>query len=377
MGGLLSKKKKKYYDIKGDRYVHEKLLAEGGFSFVYLVHQKAKGKDQSKLKFALKRISIQTQELRSLVLSEIEAHQAINHHNVMQLIGYEIKEPTKKKDTAEAWLLFPYISQGSLFDIIQPEDESKANAPPTTKRGSSGQSRRSSRASASVVESGWPYAEREALRIFRDLCQGVQAMHATGRAHRDIKPHNVLMSGDQRSPTPILIDLGSNSALSTTVTSRQQALTIQEEVESTCTRPYRPPELYDVKSDCIIDGKTDVWMLGCTLYALLFGRCPFEDPIEGVLTLWIMSATIAIPDNRSCHGVQYSEDACELIRRMLRLDPDHRPTIDEAMKWAGELAFGQPLPADSNKRAKKGKKKSKRAKGKKGENNMEIEERAL
>ncbi len=34
---------------------------------------------------------------------------------------------------------------------------------------------------------------------------------------------------------------------------------------------YRAPELFDVQSDCVIDTKTDVWSLGCTLYAMAYG----------------------------------------------------------------------------------------------------------
>ena len=34
---------------------------------------------------------------------------------------------------------------------------------------------------------------------------------------------------------------------------------------------YRAPELFDVQSDCVIDAKTDVWSLGCTLYAMAYG----------------------------------------------------------------------------------------------------------
>ena len=35
---------------------------------------------------------------------------------------------------------------------------------------------------------------------------------------------------------------------------------------------FRAPELFEVPSNCVIDEKTDVWSLGCTLYAMAYGK---------------------------------------------------------------------------------------------------------
>ncbi len=42
-----------------------------------------------------------------------------------------------------------------------------------------------------------------------------------------------------------------------------------------------------VQYRCVIDGRADVWSLGCVAYALAFGGNPFESPSEGLLTLAI------------------------------------------------------------------------------------------
>jgi len=39
---------------------------------------------------------------------------------------------------------------------------------------------------------------------------------------------------------------------------------------------FRAPELFEVPSECVINEKTDVWSLGCTLYALCYGESPSD-----------------------------------------------------------------------------------------------------
>lgn len=47
------------------------------------------------------------------------------------------------------------------------------------------------------------------------------------------------------------------------------------------TLPFRAPELFDVASDANLDQRTDVWSLGCLLYALRYGFSPFECEFVG------------------------------------------------------------------------------------------------
>jgi serine/threonine kinase 16 len=55
--------------------------------------------------------------------------------------------------------------------------------------------------------------------------------------------------------------------------------------------PYRAPELFDVKTGSVIDTNVDIWSLGCTLYACLVGKSPFEmrsDETGGSLSMCIL-----------------------------------------------------------------------------------------
>lgn len=62
------------------------------------------------------------------------------------------------------------------------------------------------------------------------------------------------------------------------ISTRQEALMLEDEAASVCSMPYRPPELMSVKRESMVDERVDVWSLGCTLYAMAFGHSPFETP---------------------------------------------------------------------------------------------------
>lgn len=62
------------------------------------------------------------------------------------------------------------------------------------------------------------------------------------------------------------------------VSTRKEALLLEDEASVVCSAPYRPPELTSVEPGAVIDERVDVWALGCTLYAMAFGHSPFESP---------------------------------------------------------------------------------------------------
>ncbi|ORY49502.1 hypothetical protein BCR33DRAFT_637923, partial [Rhizoclosmatium globosum] len=93
-------------------------------------------------------------------------------------------------------------------------------------------------------------------------------------AFRDLKPANILL--DASSNRALLIDLGSVSPARLRLTSRRESVALQELCAETVTAPFRAPELFDPKSDQVIDERTDVWAYGCTLWALAYGCSPFD-----------------------------------------------------------------------------------------------------
>jgi serine/threonine kinase 16 len=154
---------------------------------------------------------------------------------------------------------------------------------------------------------------------------------------------------DDDGKTPILMDLGSLAPSPTPITSRSQALAVQDQAAEHSTMPYRAPELFDVKTDSTIDTKVDIWSLGCTLYACLVGKSPFEarsDETGGSLSLCVLGGDWRFPDegqpkrrqsNKPVQQEMQGEEAIteivkEVVRKCLSVEPSDRPDVDELIE---------------------------------------------
>ena len=85
-------------------------------------------------------------------------------------------------------------------------------------------------------------------------------------AHRDLKPHNVLLTKESR---PIIMDLGSVARARVSISKHSEAQHLQDVAAERCSMPYRPPELFHVNSKCEIDERTDVWVSEGVTFASL------------------------------------------------------------------------------------------------------------
>lgn len=155
--------------------------------------------------------------------------------------------------------------------------------------------------------------------------------------------------------TPILMDLGSIAPSPTAITSRSLALAVQDTAAEHSTMPYRAPELFDVKTGSIIDGKVDIWSYGCTLYACLVGKSPFEARSEetgGSLSICVLGGDWRFPDEKQHNGKskapapkpeeEISEGVKEVVRRCLRVEPAERPDVDELISMVESLIAEMP-----------------------------------
>lgn len=100
-----------------------------------------------------------------------------------------------------------------------------------------------------------------------------------------------------------------------------------------CTMPYRAPELFDVKTNTVLDEKVDIWSLGCTLYAMAYGHSPFEIDPSGSVALAVLNNQYKFPSQSEDH---YSENVRKLIQFMLVTDPLKRPDINNVSFIFGE-----------------------------------------
>jgi non-specific serine/threonine protein kinase/serine/threonine-protein kinase len=116
---------------------------------------------------------------------------------------------------------------------------------------------------------------RERLKLFMQVCEGVQHAHQKGIIHRDLKPSNVLVAIQENKPVPKIIDFGVAKATEQRLTEK----TVFTQMGVLIGTPeYMSPEQAEM-TVLDIDTRTDVYSLGVMLYELMTGVLPF-DPKE-------------------------------------------------------------------------------------------------
>jgi serine/threonine kinase 16 len=172
---------------------------------------------------------------------------------------------------------------------------------------------------------------------------------------------------DDDGRKPILMDLGSLAPSPIAITSRSLALAVQDTAAEHSTMPYRAPELFDVKTGSIIDTKVDIWSLGCTIYACLVGKSPFEARSEetgGSLSMCVLGGDWRFPDEPSgaskgkgkvgedgAAASQSSEGGISkpvkaIVGKCLQVEPADRPDIDELIQLLTDAINVSPDTTD-------------------------------
>ena len=149
-----------------------------------------------------------------------------------------------------------------------------------------------------------------AARIVAQVGAALDAAHARGLVHRDVKPGNVLVASSEGEEHAYLTDFGlvkrAASALSLTPTGGWVG-----------TVDYIAPEQIQGEE---VDGRADVYSLGCVLFEALTGRTPFSRDTQ-IATLW---AHMTEPPPAPSDTSELPEQLDELILRALAKAPADR-----------------------------------------------------
>jgi eukaryotic-like serine/threonine-protein kinase len=129
----------------------------------------------------------------------------------------------------------------------------------------------------------------EAVRLAREVADGLRHAHELGIIHRDIKPENILLSGGHA----LVCDFGIARAVSLAAeeTPAQPGLAIG-------TPLYMSPEQTAGSGD--LDARSDIYSLGCLLFEMLAGEPPFRGPTP--LAIMAAHSTARIPSLRRIRG---------------------------------------------------------------------------
>jgi eukaryotic-like serine/threonine-protein kinase len=168
----------------------------------------------------------------------------------------------------------------------------------------------------------------EAVRLVREVAEGLGYAHELGVVHRDIKPENILLS----SGHALVCDFGIARAL--TLAASDSPIT--EPGLAFGTPAYMSPEQFTGTTD--LDGRTDIYALGCVLFEVLAGIPPFQGPTS--VSILVQHSTAHPPSLRRFRS-DVPPSLEHTITRALAKVPDQR------FRTAAELIAALDLSPDS------------------------------
>ncbi|KAG5841132.1 hypothetical protein ANANG_G00196340 [Anguilla anguilla] len=281
----------------------EELIAEGGFSVVFLA------RTHSGVRCALKRMYVNNVPDLNIYKREITIMKELSgHKNIVSYLDSAIN--TVGDSVWEVLIIMEYCKAGQVVKQMNQR-----------------------------LHTG--FSEVEVLHIFCDTCEAVARLHQckTPVIHRDLKVENILLN-DQGNY--VLCDFG--SATHKVLLPHKDGVTaVEDEIKKYTTLSYRAPEMINLYGGKAITTKADIWALGCLLYKLCFFSLPF-----GESQVAICDGTFIVPDNS-----KFSFKLHCLIRYMLEPELEKRPDIYQVSYFAFKLAgkdcpvpnlFNSPLP---------------------------------
>ena len=292
--------------IRGHEWKLGEKLGEGAFGNVWEVT------DAGKSVGALKIMRVDNANTITLSISRTETRILTTlpaHPNIIQLLDHEV---TDDGEYTTFNLVLELCTGGSAADAL-------------IQRG----------------DAGLTLPEDTIAAWFADMCAAVVHLHAQSPPiqHRDLKPEALLLADTSwtASTRGKLCDFGSCSTWTGTVSTARDISRMEDVIDRTTTLHFRAPELVDLHAHTPIGPPVDIWALGCTLFKLMFGHTPFEDPYGNAQRMGILAGKWSTPAQH-----QYSPELVALVGACLQQDPAKRPTAAELLAMGAQTVRAWP-----------------------------------
>jgi ABC-2 type transport system ATP-binding protein len=173
---------------------------------------------------------------------------------------------------------------------------------------------------ADALEQGGPFSRERGLKLLRQLAEALSHAHRHGVVHRDLKPHNVLLTEGPGGDHAWLTDFG--IALVST-----GASVTRSRIDVAGTPSYMAPEQVAGKR---VDARADVFALGCIAIELLGGATAFEgSSVAEVLYAIVHQPPKGLPEVAAGSG----EDVVAMLKRWLaKSSQDRCQSAEEALR---------------------------------------------
>ena len=126
------------------------------------------------------------------------------------------------------------------------------------------------------------FSQEETKRIVRQVCQALWVLHSIGAVHRDVKPDNIILRGDQA----VLIDFDA---------ARFHKLEAENDTQILGTTGFAAPEQYGLSQS---DLRADIYAVGILINVMLTGEHPSRRLVEGKMGRIVDRCTHVNPQRR-------------------------------------------------------------------------------
>ncbi|MEO1525327.1 MAG: serine/threonine-protein kinase [Planctomycetota bacterium] len=240
-------------------------LGRGGMGTVFRA-QHAKSQEDVAIKLIAQHVSDEM-KFRRRFASEIETLKRLRHPNIVRLIGYG-------EEHGQLFYSMELVRGETLQSVIRAEKK-------------------------------LPWMRT--LDIAIQICGALKHAHDIGVIHRDLKPANLILEPDD---TVKLVDFGISKIFGHDQTAAGAIMG---------TADYMAPEQ---AANSGISARTDLYSLGCVIYAMLCGRPPFKgksitEVIDALKTQEAVALDLIDPD--------LPEDVVQIVHELLEKQPHQRP----------------------------------------------------